>query len=305
MRFEYFEPSSVPEAQDLLRRGDGGYRVLAGGTDILLQIRRRVKNYRGLVNIKRLPGMSAWSADAGGGLRLGAAVPMRELEKASLVIRRFPALFESLNVIGSIQLRNIATIGGNLCNASPAADTAPSLIVAGAIATFVDNGSDPGTIPVEEFFSGPGRSVLGAGGLLLGIDLPAPQGMTGESFERLTPRSAMDIAIVSAASRVTLDPSTGRIVDAAIALGAVAPTPVRAAGAEKLVRGHPPTPELLAEAGRAAMEECRPIDDIRGTAAYRRAMVAVLVRRTLERAIERARRGGKSLGEARRHTGGQ
>lgn len=271
-------------------RGNGGYRVLAGGTDVLLQIRRRVKSYRGLVNIKRIPGMSAWSVDAGQGLRLGAAAPMRELEKASQVIRRFPALFDALKVIGSIQLRNIATIGGNLCNASPSADTAPPLIVSRAIATFVDNGSDPTTIPVERFFSGPGRSILGAAGLLLGIEVPVPQAMTGDSFDRLTPRGAMDIAIVSAASRVTLDRSTGSIVDAVIALGAVAPTPVRATEAEKLLRGHNPTPELLREAGHIATGECCPIDDIRGTAAYRRAMVAVFVRRTLERAIDRARR---------------
>ena len=131
---------------------------------------------------------------------------MRALEKAPEVILRFQALFDSLRVVGSIQLRNIATIGGNLCNASPSADTAPSLIVSGATATFVANGAEPKTVTVEGFFSGPGKSILGSDGLLLGVDVPLAKGMTGASFQRLTPRGAMDIAIVSAASQVTLDP---------------------------------------------------------------------------------------------------
>ncbi|MFQ5932241.1 MAG: FAD binding domain-containing protein [Nitrospiraceae bacterium] len=291
MRFDYFEPSSLEEARETLRSGDGQYKALAGGTDVIIQIRRRARTYKGLVNIKRLPGIGAWSAEPKRGLHMGAATLMRELETSAAVAERFPSLVDSVKVIGSIQLRNIATIGGNLCNASPAADTAPSLIVLGATATFVNNGSMTQTIPVEEFFVGPGSSVLGSDGLLLWVDVPEPPGMTGDSFERFTPRNAMDIAIASAASRVTLGPSSGTVKDVAIALGAVAPTPVRAPKAEDVLRGHDPTPELLVKAGRVAKEECNPIDDIRGTAAYRRAMIAVLVQRTLERSIERARRG--------------
>lgn len=289
MRFDYFEPFTIEEAGEALRRGKGQYKVLAGGTDVILQLRRRVKQYAGLVNIKRLPNIGVWSAAPGKGLHIGAATLMRELETSRAVAERFPSLLDSLKVIGSIQLRNIATIGGNLCNASPAADTAPALIALGATATFVDNGSDPKGVPVEQFFSGPGRSVLGPEGLLLWVDVPEPQGVTGDSFERLTPRGAMDIAIVSAASRVTVDRSSGRIKEVVVALGAVAPTPVRAAKAEEILRGHEPTPDLLEKAGKTAMGECSPIDDIRGTAAYRKAMVSVLVRRTLERAVERAR----------------
>ena len=289
MRFDYFEPFTIEEARETLRRGKGQYKVLAGGTDVILQLRRRVKQYKGLVNIKRLPDIGVWSAEPNKGLRIGAATLMRELETSSAVAATFPSLLDALRVIGSVQLRNIATIGGNLCNASPAADTAPALLVLGATATFLDNGSNPRTVPVENFFSGPGKSVLGLAGLLLRVEVPEPKEMTGDSFERLTPRSAMDIAIVSAASRVTLDRSSGRIEDVAIALGAVAPTPVRALKAEEILRGHEPKPELLVKAAQIAMGECRPIDDIRGTAAYRKAMVSVLVRRTLERAVERAR----------------
>ena len=290
MRFGYFEPASIEEAVDILRRGNGNYRALAGGTDVLIHLRRRAKRYEALVNIKRLPGIATWTTEAGRGLRIGAATPFRELEISPTVIERFPALVEAIKVVGSLQLRNTATIGGNLCNASPSADSAPALMVAGATATFIDNGSGERTIPLERFFVGPGTSILGPEGLLLRVDVPEPEGLTGSCFERFTPRSAMDIAIASSAARVTMDRSSGRVQDAAIALGAVAPTPVRAPKAEEALIGNEPTPELLAEASTLAMDECRPIDDIRGSAAYRRAMVRVLVRHTLERAVEQARR---------------
>ena len=290
MRFDYFEPSSVEEARQLLREGKGHYRVLAGGTDIILQLRRRVRSYRALVNVKRLPGLRGWSLTPDGTLRIGAAAPMRELETSQAVQARFPPLVEAWRLIGSLQLRNLATVGGNLCNASPAADSAPPLIALGATVTFVNDGAEPQTMPVEQFFAGPGRSVLGPDGLLLSVDVRAPAGAAGGSFQRFTPRDAMDISIASAASWVALDPRSGRIEDVRIALGAVAPTPVRAPQAEEVVRGHAPTPELLARAGEVARGECRPIDDIRGTAEYRQALVPILVRRTLEQAIQRAQR---------------
>lgn len=289
MRFNYFEPTSVQEAVDVLGRGNGKYKALAGGTDLIIALRRRVANYEALVSIKGLPDITSWSVEPGKGLRIGAATPFRQLETSPAVIERFPALVEAIRVVGSIQLRNTATIGGNLCNASPSADSVPPLMVVGATATIVEDGSSTYTIPVAQFFAGPGHSVLGPAGLLLWLDVPEPRRMTGTCFERLTPRNALDIAIASVASQVTLDQSSGKVEDVAIALGAVAPTPVRALKAEEILRDHEPTPELLAKAGKIAKEECTPIDDIRGTAFYRRAMVEILVRRTLERAVDRAR----------------
>ncbi len=288
MHFSYYEPNSANEAVEILRGPHGTFKALAGGTDVLINLRRRAVAYDGLVNVKRIPGMTEWSAGPGEGLRIGASVPFGELEASTEVADRYPALVEAIKVIGSLQLRNLATIGGNLCNASPAADSAPALLAAHATATYVNGAGGPSTIPVEQFFVGPGRSIVGATGLLLGVDVPEPASMTGSCFQRFTPRDAMDIAIASACSQVTLEPGTGRMDDVAIALGAVAPTPMRAGRAEEALLGREPTPELLAQAGALAAGECSPIDDIRGSASYRRSLVEVLVRRTLETAIARA-----------------
>ena len=288
MRFSYYEPASVDEAIATLRGPHGTFKVLAGGTDVLINLRRRAVAYDGLVNIKRIPEMTQWQAFHGGGLRIGAAVPFGELEASFEVVNRYPALVEAMRVIGSLQLRNMATIGGNLCNASPAADSAPALLAARATATYVDGSDGPTTIPVEQVFLGPGRSVVGTTGLLLGVDMPEPAPMSGACFQRFTPRDAMDIGIAAACSQVTLEPGSGRIGDVAIALGAVAPTPMRATKAEESLGGREATPELLAQAGVLAASECSPIDDIRGSASYRRSLVEILVRRTLERAVARA-----------------
>ena len=172
MGLGYFEPSSVEEATDVLSQGGGSYAAVAGGTDVIINLRRRTKSYQALVNIKRLPGITEWSVGPGGGLRIGAATPFRELETSPDLIVRFPALLASFEVIGSLQLRNMATVGGNLCNASPAADSAPSLMVAGATATYVAHGNGTHTVPVERLFAGPGRSLLGPADLLLRVDVP-------------------------------------------------------------------------------------------------------------------------------------
>ena len=291
MRFDYFEPTSLDEASGLLREGKGARRPLAGGTDIVIQLRRRVARTEGLVNLKRIPELSGWTCEPGRGLRLGACTPMRDLETSAAVGERFPSIREALQVVGSLQLRNIASVGGNLCNASPSADTAPPLMALGAAASLWTGESRRETVSVENFFEGPGASVLGAGGLLLAVEVPEPEPLTGDAFERFTPRSAMDIAIASAAAVVTLDAAGQRVRAVRIALGAVAPTPIRALRAEDLVREKEPMPKLLEWAGAAAMEECRPIDDIRGTAAYRKELIRILVQRVLRQAVERARAG--------------
>lgn len=266
--------------------------MLAGGTDIVIQLRRRAARCRGLVNLKRIPGIADWSYARGAGLHIGACTPMRDLETALVVPRGYPSLCEAIRVVGSLQLRNLASVGGNLCNASPSADTAPPLMVLDATASYRTDGGTEQKAPVEQFFAGPGTSVLGSAGLLLSVDVPEPAPRSGDAFERFTPRSAMDIAIASAAAAVTLDAQGQRVEAVRIALGAVAPTPIRALRAEDLAREKELTPELLRQAGAAAMEECSPIDDIRGSAAYRKKLVGILVQRVLRRAVERARGDG-------------
>ena len=292
MRFDYFEPTSLDEASGLIREGKGARKALAGGTDVVIQLRRRVVRTDGLVNLKRISELSGWTCEPGRGLRLGACTPMRDLETSAAVGDRFPSIREALQVVGSLQLRNLASVGGNLCNASPSADTAPPLMALGAMASLRTEGARRETVSVENFFEGPGASVLGTGGLLLAVEVPEPEPLTGDAFERFTPRSAMDIAIASAAAAVTLDAAGQRVRAVRIALGAVAPTPVRAFRAEDLVREKEPNPKLLEWAGAAAMEDCRPIDDIRGTAAYRKELIRILVQRVLRQAVERARAGG-------------
>lgn len=289
MRFSYIEPASVDEAIDTIRGGRGRYKILAGGTDLLIHLRRGVADYDALVNIKLLPELAEWSSKSGIGFHFGAAAPLRSIETSPNVGEQFPALAEAISVIGSLPLRNSATIGGNLCNASPSADCAPALIVASATASYRNDSGDTLTVPVQDLFEGPGRTVLGTNSLLLGLDVPEPPYLTGNAFERFTPRNAMDIAIASAASQVTIEPSSGLVGEVTIALGAVAPTPMRAHRAEDVLRGREPSPELIEKAAEAAMEECQPIDDIRGSANYRKQIILVLVRRTLERAILRAR----------------
>lgn len=289
MRFDYFEPATLAEAGALLREGKGARKPLAGGTDIVIQLRRRVAAAEGLVNLKHIPELQGWACEPGKGLRLGACTPMRDLETSGSVAERFPSVREALRVVGSLQLRNIATVGGNLCNASPSADTAPPLMALGATASVWNDKAGPGAVPVEQFFSGPGASVLDAAGLLLAVEVTEPEPCSGDAFERFTPRSAMDIAIASAAAAVTLDPAGEKIQAVRIALGAVAPTPIRAFKAEDLVREKEANPKRLEWAGAAAMDECRPIDDIRGSGAYRKELIRILVARVLARAVERAR----------------
>ena len=289
MRFDYFEPTTLDEAGALLREGKGARKPLAGGTDIVIQLRRRVAVAEGLVNLKRIPELQGWAREPGRGLRFGACTPMRDLETAGSVRQRFPSVCEALRVVGSLQLRNMATVGGNLCNASPSADTAPPLMALGATAGVWSDGAGPRRVPVEQFFSGPGVSVLNTGGLLTALEVPEPELRSGDAFERFTPRSAMDIAIASAAAAVTLDPTGEKIMAVQIALGAVAPTPVRAFQAEDLIREKEANPKRLEWAGATAMEECRPIDDIRGSGAYRKELIRILVARVLGTAVERAR----------------
>lgn len=288
MSFDYYEPRTLDEAIDLLQRGGPDTAVLAGGTDLLLRIRRRVRAYSAVVNLKRIPGLSGieWDAD---GVTIGALTPFRVIESDARILQTYPALVDGAKVVAGVQIRNLATIGGNLANASPSADSVPPMVVLGAVVTIVGPSGER-TMPVEETITGPATTALAPGEIFTSIRLPLPVEGSSSAFERFTPRSAMDIGIVSAAASFAVR-ADGTVHNPRIALGAVSPRPLRVAAAETLLTGRALSTELIEEAATLAAAAATPISDIRGGADYRRSLTRVMTRRVIETAAERAGAG--------------
>lgn len=287
-RFEYFAPETVREATELLQAHPRA-RVLAGGTDLLVQMKERARTPDTLVDIRRIPGAGELRFDSESGLTIGAAVTMRQVELMPAAQSHYAGLAEGARVVGSFQIRNLATIVGNICNAAPSADAAPGLIVHGAKVKIAGPGGRR-AILVGNFMTGPGRTALQSGEFVVGIHVPVPSARTGSAYVRHTPRGAMDIAMVGVGAAVTLAPGTHACQDARIVLGAVAPTPLRARAAERLLQGQRLTDGLIAAAADRAAEEARPISDVRGSADFRREMVRVLTARMVAAAFENARK---------------
>jgi carbon-monoxide dehydrogenase medium subunit len=290
MSFAVYEPTSLTEALSVLAQEGEAGAVLAGGTDLLLRIRRRARRYRSVVNIKLVPGLNTMRWDSGDGLSMGALTTFRAIETNDAARAHYPALVESARVVAGVQLRNLATVGGNLGNASPSADSVPPLVALGAT---VDIATATGAraLPVESCVTGPGRTVLAGGELFTNINIPPPMPRSGNAYARFSPRSAMDIGIASVAAAVTLD-AEGRCTACRIALGAVSPTPLRSGMAEGALHGQRITPALLEQVGQLAAAAASPISDIRGSADYRRAIVRVLTIRVVTLAAQRAARNG-------------
>lgn len=287
VRFEYLEPKTLQKAVAYLSQYSNEAKVLAGGTDLLRALKQRTLRPRYLINIKYIPQISKILRSPRTSLKIGATCTMGSLEFSNIIRKNSPALHEAIHLLGSPQVRNLATIGGNLCNAAPSAETAPILLARDALAHISGPTGDK-TVSIASFFTGPGQTILKAGELLTHISIPkAPQG-TGEAYFKHSPRSSMDIAVVGVAAVVTLTLDRKKIKHCAIAMGAVAPTPVRAHKAESLLTGQSPSEKIIAQASKQASEEAKPITDIRGSAEYRRDMVTVMTSRALRLAIERA-----------------
>jgi carbon-monoxide dehydrogenase medium subunit len=293
--FEYFAPESLPEALSLLQeRGEEG-RPLAGGTDLVVQVKEGgkipVPSY--LVSLRRVPELRGIDFSQRDGLRIGATVTMTEAVESAPVCERYRALADGAEIVGSIQTMNMATIGGNVCNAAPSADTAPPLLAYEAVAVIAGPKGER-EVAIEEFWLGPNQTALQPGELLRELLLPAPPANTGGVYVRQTPRKQMDIAVVGVAVLLTLGPSTGsgqagdRIERARIALGAVAPTPIRARKTEAALEGKAASEALFAQAAATAASEATPIDDVRGSAEFRRHLVRVTTERCLQEAAQRA-----------------
>jgi carbon-monoxide dehydrogenase medium subunit len=238
-----------------------------------------------VVDLKGVPGLGGVSFDLAKGLSLGPLVPHADVAAHPIVRQKYPVLALASGWVGGPQMRNRGTVGGNLCNASPAADTASPLLVLDARVRLVRKGGER-TIPLEEFFAGPGQSRLAPGEVLAEIQVPPPAPRSGADYQRRT-RAAMDIAVVAVAAWVRLGQGT-TCAAVRLSLTSAAPTPLRAKAAEAMLPGKDLTPERIAEAARAAAAEARPIDDVRASAAYRRQMVEVLARRALTNAFAQA-----------------
>ena len=288
-RFEYLEARTLRQAISLLKKHGEGAQVVAGTTDFLVRWRQGFWKPSYVLSISRIPGLSRVSYGPRTGLRLGALVTLRTLETHPVIRRHYPALSALATTFAGVQVRNLATVGGNVCNASPAGDTLPALLAFEAQCRIAGPDGER-WLPMDQFFVAPGRSALKHGEILTELRLPPPLPNTGSLYIKDSPRSAMDIAAVGVASVVSLD-STGQVCrDVRIALGAVSPTPIRASAAEETLRGQPADREHIDEAARAAAAGCRPIDDIRASARHRRAIVEALTRRTLEYAVQIARK---------------
>jgi len=286
--FDYAAPTSVEDATSLLAEHGENARLLAGGTDIIVQLREGLRDAEMVIDIKKIPELMAMEYSADSGLTLGAGVPCYQVYEHAEIAAAYPALADSAKIIGGWQIQSRASVGGNLCNSSPAADTIPSLISLGASCRIAGPAGER-EVAAEDFCSGPGRNVLEAGELLVSINFPAAPGQSGSAYERFIPRNEMDIAVAGAASWVQLDESGTTIEQARIALAAVGPTPLVAQQAADSLAGQEASEENLAAAGELAREVASPIDDMRGTIDYRIHLVGVLVKRTLTRAVARAR----------------
>jgi carbon-monoxide dehydrogenase medium subunit len=282
-RFDYFEPQSLDEAVALLGRYNGNASVLAGGTDLLVEIKEHIRRPDYVINIKKISGLDRFSFDTATGLRFGSLVTAREIEISPVVRQNYRGLAQAASEVGSIQIRNRATIAGNVCRASPSADTLPPLIADGARATiFGPNGER--RVDLEEFFLGPGKTVLRADEIVTTIDIPPVPPRSASAYIKHGRRKAMELATVGVAVSLALDGEVCRRIR--IVLGAVAPTPIRAKHAEALLEGRLLDEGVIAAAAKAAREQARPISNIRGSAAYRREMVEVLTARAIKQAWE-------------------
>ena len=286
--FEFQTATTVDEAVSLLAAKGERAKVLTGGTDLIVQLREGLREADLVVDVKKIPELMEFSYSAAQGLRLGAAVPCYRIYGDKTLAEAYPGLIDAARIIGGWQIQSRASIGGNLCNSSPAADSIPPLI-AYDVTCHLAGPEGRRTVKVAEFCTAPGRNVLKRGEMLTALQFPPVAGGSSSAYLRFIPRNEMDIAVVGAASWVQLDTAGKSIVAARVALAAVAPTPLFLQEASAWLAGKPATAETFAQAGAMARDAARPISDKRGTTDYRKHLAGVLTERTLAIAADRAR----------------
>ena len=307
-KFDYLKPKTLEEALSLLNQQGKKAKLIAGGTDVIVLIKQKTMAPDILISLRGIPGLD--QIQYNGTLRIGALVTHRTIEKSEVIRKEFSALADAADVLGSIQIRNVATIGGNICTAAPSADTATPLLVLGTQVK-IKSLKEEKTVPIEEFFTGPGETILKKGEIVTELVMPKPLPHTGSAYWKLQRRLALDLPILGVSTLLSLDKGTISCSDmlctvspissilhtmeqdelvckeVRIALGVAAPTPIRALKAESLLRGKKISDELLEEVAETAVKEAQPRDTIRGEAWYRRDMIRVLVKRMAMKSIER------------------
>jgi CO/xanthine dehydrogenase FAD-binding subunit len=288
-RFVYHEPTTLEEACQFMGELKESARPIAGGTDLLVKMKKGQISPSNVVSLGKLRELKdvSWSGDL---FRIGACRTVARLCDSSEISGWFSALATGAGLLGSPLIRNLATIGGNLVTARPAADLPPALMAYGA-SVLLKSTSGERRVSLDQFFLGPGLTVMKSDEIMTEVQIERPPARSGSSYIKLGTRRALEISIVSVAAFAALDEKNGTLSAARIVMGAVAPTPLRAFSAEKLLLGEKPTDRLFHEAAKAAAADSLPIDDFRGSASYRRAIVAVLTERTLKEAVERAEKG--------------
>jgi len=307
-KFDYFKPKTFEEALTLLAQYGEKAKLIAGGTDVIVMIKQKAMAPDVLISLQGIPGLDKMKYN--GSLTIGPMVTHRTIEKSEVIKKNFSALADAVDYLGSIQIRNVATIGGNICTAAPSADTATPLLVLGTQVR-IENPKEERTLPIEEFFKGPGETVLKTGEMVKELLIPELLPNTGSAYYKLQRRLALDLPILGVSVLLSLDKNKvacsdllctaspistilhkmeeDEIIcrDVRIALGVAAPTPMRALKAEALLRGKKLSDELLEEAANTASREAQPRDTLRGEAWYRKDMVRVLVKRMAMKSIER------------------
>ena len=287
---DFAAPKTLSEAVALMASKGDRARPIAGGTDILVQLRGGRYSADLVVDVKDIPELNELSYDSQRGLVLGAAVPCFRIYQDQSVNSNYPGLIDAASLIGGIQIQGRASIGGNLCNAAPSGDSIPPVIVLNGVCHIAGpNGNRQ--VPSEDFCTAPGQNVLQTGELLVSINFPPPVAHSGANYLRFIPRNEMDIAVAGVGTSVVLDSSGQNFVSARISLASVAPTPVLARDAGDSLAGKPVSEATIQEASEKAMADAKPINDMRGTIRQRTHLIGVLTRRTLNTAIQRARGG--------------
>jgi len=278
--FDFYQPATIQEASRLLKENGPGGRFLAGGTDLVIAMKEKGLAPKYVVDLKRIPGLTSIRENGDGGITLGALTTLYTIETSALIKKKYPFLAQSAAEVGSIQIRNRATIGGNMANATPSADTAPALIALNAAAK-IASASGERTVKLEDFFTGPGQNVMNPDEILTEITIPKTASNLVGEYIKFSPREMMDLAYVGVAVAYNLGAGDKKCAGVRIVLGAVAPTPLRARRAEAALEGQMLSEALAEKVGQIAAEEAKPISDVRSSADYRRAMVGAMTKRAL------------------------